>query len=163
MLGGIQPTETQVGLERVGIGGEVEGVAENHGAGSVVRSVRSVFVVTRATGWKAGATGSIQRREKLVEIGGGLAGETDLVGRGTEKRGDFPGDGFGEREPPFDRFRAGGLIAKCFELMMLKIVKGVRHEKFCRPLVLEALTRTGEALIFEFKSLIAFYVWAIDV
>lgn len=57
----------------------------------------------------------------------------------------------------------GGLIAKCFELMMLKIVKGVRHEKFCRPLVLEALTRTGEALIFEFKSLIAFYVWAIDV
>ena len=43
-----------------------------------------------------------------MEIGGGLAGETDLVGRGTEERGDFSCDGFGEREPPFDRLRAGG-------------------------------------------------------
>ena len=99
VLGGIETAEAQVGVERVGIGGEVEGVAENHGAGSGARSVRSVGVVTRATGWKACATGSIQRREKLVEIGGGLAGETDLVGRGTEKRGDFFRDGFGECEP----------------------------------------------------------------
>ena len=99
VLGGIQTAETQVGVERVGIGGEVEGVAENHGAGSGARSVRSVGVVTRATGWKACPTGRIQRREQLVEIGGGLAGETNLVGCGTEERGDFFRDGFGEREP----------------------------------------------------------------
>lgn len=34
-----------------------------------------------------------------MEIGGGLAGEADLVGGGAEERGDFFGDGLGEGEP----------------------------------------------------------------
>ena len=58
MGGGIEAAEAQVGLERVGVGGEIEGVAEDDEAGRTVARV-SWPVVMRMVGRETRATGFI--------------------------------------------------------------------------------------------------------
>lgn len=109
MLGGIEAAEAEVGLERVGIGSEVEGVAEDDGA--FRRRWREARVSGRTGGREACVTGEVEAAgrvecgEELVEIGGGLGSEAEFVGGGAEERGEFFRYRFGEREP---RGRGGG-------------------------------------------------------